>query len=63
MTEARYYKVGDIKGEYADLISIDGGENLDQVAMFLLPEGVMTGTVVKCEMFQYEIVKNDVKFE
>lgn len=56
MLEARYYEVADIKGDYADLRSIDGGENLDNVARALLPESIFVGLKLKCEMFQYEII-------
>lgn len=56
MLEARLYVVSDIKGDYADLQSIDGGENLDNVARALLPESIFVGAKVKCEMFQYEII-------
>lgn len=59
MPGVSYYYVSDIKGDYADLRSADGGPDLENVAVALLPQGIETGTKIRCEMFQYEIVDDN----
>lgn len=49
--EPVYYTVRNINGDYAYLLSDSGVEN--QVAMFLLPEGIDVGSRLKCENFEW----------
>ena len=53
--EPTYYTVQAINGDYAQLISDDGGEN--QVAMFLLPEGTDVGSRLLRELFEWSLVE------
>ncbi len=49
-----YYTVDAINGDYAHLVTNEGGEH--SITMFLLPEGTTLGTRLKLENFQWEIV-------
>lgn len=52
--EPVYYTVDRIDGDYAHLISDNGIEN--QVAMFLLPEGITVGSRLVREIFEWSLV-------
>lgn len=54
--ETKFYTVTRIEGEYAYILE-EKTENEIFIAMALLPEGVDVGTKLKCEMFEYEIIK------
>lgn len=56
--ETIIYKVKRIDGDYAYLI-IDDKPELDEkcVARALLPEDIVEGTILKYELFQYEIIQ------
>ncbi len=54
--ETVYLTVTEICGDYALLVSEEGQER--QTAMFLLPEGITNGSLLKFENFSYEIVNN-----
>ena len=55
--ETCYYVVEMIDGDYAHLRRLeDESGNLKLVARALLPEAIMTGSKLKYEMMQYEIV-------
>ena len=53
--EEKFYTVSSIQGEYAYLRDDEGGEIM--IALFLLPDGVVIGTRLRCECFSYEIVE------
>ena len=56
--ETIIYKVKHIDGDYAYLIIEDKPELEEKcVARALLPEDIVEGTVLKYEMFQYEIMQ------
>ena len=48
-----YYTVRAINGDYADLMTDEGGEH--SITMFL-PEGTTVGSRLKLEDFQWELV-------
>ncbi len=52
--DAIFYTVRSINGDYADLVTDEGGEH--SVTMFLLPEGTTLGSRLKLEDFQWELV-------
>ena len=52
--EPVYYTVETINGDYAYLRSDDGVDN--QVAMFLLPEGMDTGSRLLWENFEWTLL-------
>lgn len=52
--EPIFYTVQAINGDYADLISDEGGQH--SITMFLLPEGTALGSRLKLENFQWELV-------
>ena len=52
--ETAYYTVQTINGDYAYLLSDTGVEN--QVAMFLLPEGVDVGSRLRLEDFEWTLL-------
>ena len=55
--EACYYIVEMIDGDYAHLRKLeDESGDLKLVARALLPEGIMTGSKLKYEMMEYELV-------
>ena len=57
MFETCYYEVVLIDGDYAHLKRTDAQEpELKLVARALLPEGIVTGSRLKYEMLQYELV-------
>lgn len=57
MFETCYYEVVSIDGDYANLRKIDAEqEELKLVARALLPEAIMTGSKLKYEMLQYELM-------
>ena len=49
-----HYTVTNINGDYAYMISDTGIEN--QVAMFLLPEGVNVGSRLLFELFEWTLL-------
>ena len=49
-----FYTVRAINGDYADLVTDEGGEH--SVTMFLLPEGTTVGSRLKLENFQWELI-------
>ena len=49
-----FYTVRSINGDYADLVTDEGGEH--SVTMFLLPEGTTVGSRLKLEHFQWELI-------
>lgn len=56
--EIWYYKVIRIDGDYAHLMRTDIEDNEDKlVARALLPEEIREGSILKYEMFTYEIEK------
>ena len=55
--ETMYYVVESIEGDYAYLRRIDKeSDDLKLVARALLPYDINTGTKLKYEMMQYEII-------
>lgn len=55
--ETWYYEIISIDGDYANLKRIDVKLNdLKLVARALLPEGIVVGSKLKYEFFQYEII-------
>ena len=52
--DAIFYTVQDINGDYAYLVTDDGGTH--SITMFLLPEGTTVGSRLKLENFQWELV-------
>jgi hypothetical protein len=52
--DAIFYTVQDINGDYAYLVTEDGGSH--SITMFLLPEGTTVGSRLKLENFQWELV-------
>ena len=55
--ETCYYVVEMIDGDYAHLRKLeDESGDLKLVARALLPEGIMTGSELKYEMMEYELV-------
>ena len=52
--EPVYYTVNRINGDYAYMISDAGVEN--QVAMFLLPDGVTVGSRLLFENFEWTLL-------
>ena len=52
--EPVYYTINTINGDYAYLLSDSGVEN--QVAMFLLPEGVDAGSRLVRESFEWSLL-------
>lgn len=52
--EPVYYTVESVDGDYARLISDNGIEN--QVAMFLLPEGITDGSCLVREKFEWILI-------
>lgn len=57
MFETCYYEVVLIDGDYAHLKRTDAEEDeLKLVARALLPEAIMTGSRLKYEMLQYELI-------
>ena len=52
--EPVYYTVTSINGDYAYMTSDAGGEN--QVAMFLLPDGVNVGSRLLFENFEWTLL-------
>lgn len=55
--EIKYYEVVMIDGDYAHLKRTDvESDDLKLVARALLPEAIMEGSHLKCEMFQYELI-------
>lgn len=57
MFETCYYEVVLIDGDYAHLKRTDAEEEeLKLVARALLPEAIMTGSRLKYEMLQYELL-------
>lgn len=55
--ETCYYIVEMIDGDYAHLRKLeDESGDLKLVARALLPEGIMTGSKLKYEMMEYELV-------
>lgn len=56
--ETWYYKVIRIDGDYAHLMRTDIEDNEDKlVARAMLPEEIREGSILKYEMFTYEIEK------
>lgn len=54
--ETWYYKVIRIDGDYAHLMRTDIEDNEDKlVARALLPDEIREGSILKYEMFAYEI--------
>ena len=49
-----YYTVTNINGDYADLVTDEGGQH--SITMFLLPEGTTLGSRLKMENFQWELI-------
>ena len=49
-----YYTVTSINGDYANLVTDNGGEH--SITMFLLPEGTTLGSRLKLENFQWELL-------
>lgn len=57
MFETCYYEVVMIDGDYAHLKRTDAKEDeLKLVARALLPEAIVTGSKLKYEMLQYELI-------
>ena len=54
MMEPIYYTEDSIDGDYAHMISDSGVEN--QVAMFLLPEGIDVGSRLARENFEWSLL-------
>ena len=55
--ETWFYEVVSIDGDYANLRRTDiDSDDLKLVARALLPENITTGTRLKYEMMQYEII-------
>lgn len=55
--ETCYYVVEMIDGDYAHLRKLEGeSDELKLVARALLPEAIMTGSKLKYEMMQYELM-------
>ena len=55
--ETCYYVVEMIDGDYAHLRKLeDESDELKLVARALLPEAIMTGSKLKYEMMQYELM-------
>ena len=55
--ETKFYEVVMIDGDYAHLKRTDvESDDLKVVARALLPEAIMEGSHLKCEMFQYEVI-------
>lgn len=52
--EEKFYTVSKIEGDYATLLSDDGGEIF--IALALLPVGTDVGTRLRYFMFSYEII-------
>ena len=56
--ETWFYEVVSMDGDYANLRRTDiESDDLKLVARALLPESITTGTKLKYEMMQYEIIK------
>ena len=51
--DAIFYTVRAVNGDYADLMTDEGGEH--SITMFLLPEGTTVGSRLKLENFQWEL--------
>ena len=49
-----FYTVTDINGDYAYMVTDEGGEH--SITMFLLPEGTTVGSRLKLENFMWELV-------
>ena len=49
-----FYTVRAINGDYADLVTDDGGTH--SITMFLLPEGTTVDSRLKLENFQWELL-------
>ena len=49
-----FYTVRSINGDYADLVTDEGGEH--SITMFLLPEGTTVDSRLKLENFEWEIL-------
>ena len=49
-----FYTVQDINGDYAQLVSDEGGQH--SITMFLLPEGTTVGSRLKLENFMWELL-------
>ena len=49
-----FYTVPDINGDYAYMVTDEGGEH--SLTMFLLPEGTTVGSRLKLENFMGELV-------
>lgn len=55
--ETKFYEVVYIDGDYAHLKRTDAeSDDLKLVARALLPEEIVEGSQLKCEMFQYELI-------
>ena len=52
--EAICYTVISINGDYAELVSDEGGTH--SITMFLLPEGTTLGSRLKLENFMWELL-------
>lgn len=52
--EAIFYTVRSINGDYAELVTDEGGTHF--ITMFLLPEGTTVGSRLKLENFMWELV-------
>lgn len=54
--ETWYYEVVSIDGDYANLRRTDiESDDLKLVALALLPDGIVEGSILKYEMMQYEL--------
>ena len=53
--EPVYYTINTLNGDYAYMTSDSGVEN--QVAMFLLPDGVDVGSRLRWENFEWSLVQ------
>ena len=51
---AVFYTVRSINGDYAELVTDEGGEH--SITMFLLPEGTTLNSRLKLENFQWELI-------
>lgn len=52
-----YYEVVSFDGDYVNLRRTDiESDELNPVALALLPPGIEVGSKIKCEYFQYEII-------
>ena len=52
--EAIFYTVRSINGDYAELVTDEGGTH--SITMFLLPEGTTVDSRLKLENFMWELV-------